>query len=35
MAYLAKVVARDQAELSGMLKRNGVVEKSFKEGLNK
>lgn len=30
MAYLSKVVARDQAELSTMLKRNGVVEKSFK-----
>ena len=30
MTYLAKVVARDQAELSSMLKRNGVVEKSLK-----
>jgi hypothetical protein len=30
MAYLAKVVARDQAELSSMLKRNGVAEKSLK-----
>lgn len=30
MAYLSKVVARDQAELSSMLKRNGVVEKSLR-----
>lgn len=30
MAYLAKVIARDQVELSSMLKRNGVVEKSLK-----
>ena len=30
MAYLSKVVARDQVELSSMLKRNGVVEKSLK-----
>ena len=28
MAYLAKVVARDEAELFTMLKRNGVAEKS-------
>jgi hypothetical protein len=30
MSYLSKVVARDQAELSIMLKRNGVAEKSLK-----
>ena len=30
MAYLAKVVAQDEAELFSMLKRNGVVEKSRK-----
>ena len=28
MAYLAKIVAHDEAELFSMLKRNGVVEKS-------
>jgi hypothetical protein len=26
MAYLAKVVAHDEAELATLLKRNGVVE---------
>lgn len=30
MDYLSKVIARDQAELFTMLKRNGVVEKSLK-----
>jgi len=30
MAYLSKVVANDEAELSTMLKRNGVVEKTRK-----
>jgi hypothetical protein len=30
MAYLAKVVAHDEAELFAMLKRNGVAEKSRK-----
>ena len=30
MAYLSKVIALDQAELFTMLKRNGVVEKTFK-----
>lgn len=30
MVYLSKVVANDEAELSTMLKRNGVVEKSRK-----
>jgi hypothetical protein len=29
MAYLSKIVARDEAELFTMLKRNGVVEKSL------
>jgi hypothetical protein len=28
MAYLAKVVAHNEAELFTMLKRNGVAEKS-------
>lgn len=28
MAYLSKVIARDEAEIFSMLKRNGVVEKS-------
>jgi hypothetical protein len=30
MAYLAKVVAHDEAEIFTLLKRNGVVEKSRK-----
>jgi hypothetical protein len=30
MAYLSKIVSRDEAELFTMLKRNGVVEKSRK-----
>lgn len=29
MAYLAKIVAHDEAELFSMLKRNGVVEKTL------